>query len=244
MLETKEKTIAEIVRDDYRTADVFKKWGINFCCGGNLPLKEVCALQQLNQEAVEAELQLAIQPVHLPRATKFENWSVEFLVDYISHVHHMHLLETMPRLQEVLAKFISGHKKKYPQLEAIQDVFDLLVAEVIEHTAKEEQSLFPYVKQVGRAYREREKYGHLFVRTLSKPIQEVLEADNRRVSSLLTALRQAADDYRFPANACTNHQVIYHKLKEVDADLVQHKHLENNILYPKVIAMEKELLRL
>ena len=244
MLETSEKTIAEIVRNDHRTADVFKKWGINFCCGRNLPLKEVCILQQLNQEDVEADLYRAVQTVYLPRATKFDYWSAEFMADYISHVHHMHLLETMPKLQETFEKFINGHKKKYPQLETIQEVFHLLIAEVMEHTAKEEQSLFPYVKQVSRAYRDREKYGHLFVRTLSKPLQEVMEADNRRVSSLLKELREAANGYQFPANACTNHQVIYHRLKEVDADLVQHKHLENNILYPKVIAMEKELLKL
>jgi regulator of cell morphogenesis and NO signaling len=237
-------TVSEMVRMDYRIADVFKKWGINYCCGGNAPLEEVCRLQNLDSSLVQDDIQKATTTLSLSNALRFDEWSIEFLVDYIINVHHAYVKQTLPVLQQLLSSFVSGHISKYPYLAKVQEVFEELKDEVLEHTQKEEESIFPYFKQISSTYSRRESYGALFVRTLSKPFDQIENVEHKRIAALLNALRKVTNHYTFAADVCTNHQVIYHKLQEFDTDMVQHKHLENNVLFPKVRIMEQELLQL
>jgi len=237
-------TISQIVRSDYRTADVFKKWGINYCCGGNLPLQEACAVKNISLPVIEEDLQAATKTVQLSNSLHFNEWPVFFLVDYILYVHHAYVKQAVPTLRQTLGSFVSGHNKKYPYLAAVEETFQNLSEVLIQHTLKEEESIFPYVKQISYTYERKETYGSLFVRTMRKPLAETIAKEHDRISNLLILLREQTNHYRFKEDACTNHQVIYHKLKEFDADLVQHKHLENNILFPKVLQMEKTLLKL
>ena len=238
------QTVREIVIDDYRAADVFKKWGINYCCGGNLPFDEACDLKQVDKAAVEKDLQEATRNVQLPNNIAFHEWPLEFLTDYIVHVHHNYIKTTIQSLLPLTESFVNGHLKKYPYLAEVRDIFKELCNELDDHTRNEEESIFPYVKQVSSTYNQKEVYGSLFVRTMSKPLNEVISREHGRIASLLQQLRETTNNYVFSPDACANHQVIYKKLKEFDADLVQHKHLENNILFPKVLAMEKSLLQL
>ncbi|HUC80472.1 MAG TPA: DUF542 domain-containing protein [Flavisolibacter sp.] len=244
MVETTMKPllVSQIVRNDYRTADVFKKWGINYCCGGNLPLVEACAIKNIDAESLETDLQAATKTVSIPNALKFAEWPVLFLVDYITYVHHGYVKRVLPLLSQQITSFVPGHIKKYPYLAKVEESFANLAAELLEHTQKEEESIFPYLKQVANTFDRKEVYGSLFVRTMRQPLFEVINREHNRISELLTELREQTNSYSFADSACTNHQVIYHKLKEFDADLVQHKHLENNILYPKALEMEKYLL--
>ena len=236
-------TVSQIVRNDYRTADVFKKWGINYCCGGNLPLPEVCTIKNISLSAVEIDLLAATKTVNLSNTLEYNEWPVVFLVDYIVHVHHAYLKQSIPSLQKLLSSFVAGHLEKYPYLTDVEESFSLLSGELLHHTQIEEESIFNYVKQISNTFERREVYGSLFVRTMRQPLSEVVNKEHRRTSHLLNLLREQTNNYQFNDQACTNHQVIYHKLKEFDDDLVQHKHLENNILFPKVLEMEKSLLQ-
>lgn len=238
------KTVRDIVIEDYRTADVFKKWGINYCCGGNLPLEEACAVQKINRTVLDAELRRATQSYSLPSTTAFAQWPLAFLIDYILHVHHGYLHQVLPSLKTFVSNYIPGHLKKFPHLAGVQETFTNLVAELEEHTTREEESIFPYVKQIINTYTRKEVYGNLFVRTMSKPLADTVQRDHSRIERQLKQLRELTGNYAFAADACTNYQVLYNKLKEFDADLVQHKHLENNILFPKALEMEKALLQL
>jgi regulator of cell morphogenesis and NO signaling len=237
-------TVSQMVRDDYRTADVFKKWGINYCCGGNLPLAEACAMKGIDPAVMETDMQAATKTISLPNALRFNEWPVVFLIDYITYVHHGYLKEVMPALSQHITSFVGGHLKKYPYLTKVEETFRTLSAELREHTQKEEESVFPYIRQIANTYDRKEVYGSLFVRTMRQPLSDVISREHNRISGLLLQLREQTAHYRFNDDACTNHQVIYHKLKEFDADLVQHKHLENNILLPKALEMEKSLLRI
>ena len=237
-------TVSQIVRNDYRTADVFKKWGINYCCGGNLPLQEACAVKNIALTVIEEDLQAATKTIQLSNSLHFNEWPVFFLVDYILYVHHAYVKHTVPALGQLLSSFVSGHNKKYPYLAAVEETFSNLSEVLLQHTLKEEESIFPYVKQISYTYERKETYGSLFMRTMRKPLAETIVKEHGRISNLLLLLQDQTNHYQFSENACTNHQVIYHKLKEFDADLVQHKHLENNILFPKVLEMEKTLLKL
>jgi regulator of cell morphogenesis and NO signaling len=237
-----EKTVAEMVREDYRIANVFKKWGINYCCAGNLPLAAVCASQQLDQTTIETELIQATQNIRISNAIDFNNWPIDFLIDYITNVHHAYLRTTIPILRNVLASFVPGHKKKYPYMEQVQETFEDLSSELLEHMDKEESVLFPYIKQVNHTLTNKEVYGPLFIRLLKKPFNDITIVEHQRIHAMMERLRNEMNYYSFAENACTRHQVIYNQLKELDADLIQHKHLENHLLFPKSAQMEKELL--
>ena len=237
------KTVREIVIDDYRTAEVFKRWGINYCCGGNLPFDEACDLKQVDKTALQKDLEEATRNVQVSNNIAFHEWPLDFLTDYIVHVHHHYLKATFQSLLPLMESFVNGHLKKYPYLGDVKDIFRSLCTELDEHMRNEEESIFPYVKQIISTHKRKEVYGSLFVRTMSKPLNEVISREHGRISSLVQQLREKTNDYVFTPTACANHQVIYRKLKEFDDDLIQHMHLENNILFPKVLDMEKSLLQ-
>jgi regulator of cell morphogenesis and NO signaling len=237
-------TVRDIVVQDYRTADVFKKYGINYCCSGNVLLKEACLSLNVNMVELNKDLETATKTVHIPSTLQFDEWSLDFLVDYILNVHHSYTKKTIPVLTSQLNAFVNSHKKKYPELVKVQEQFNELAEMLTEHLQKEEETIFPYLKQIANTHKRKETYGSLFVRTLSKPLHKVLESEHTHITAMMKELRKLTGQYQFPEEACTNYQVIFHKLKEFDNDLVQHKHLENNILFPKALQIEKELLQL
>ena len=236
-------TVSQLVRADYRLADVFKKWGINYCCGGNLSLDEACRIQGLDKAKIDGDIQAACQTSTSSRVLAFEEWPVDFLVEYIVNIHHTYIKTTGPRLLQAFEAFAKGHEKKYPYLQEVYGLFKKLLAAATGQLQYEEDVLFPYIKQVNNALKRKESYGALFVRTMHKSMLETTASAQQQTLLLLTSLRDVTNHYQFPEKACTNHQVIYHKLQEFDNDLVQHKHLESNILFPKLVQMESELLQ-
>jgi len=236
-----EQTVSDIVRSDYRTADVFRKHSINFCCSGEVTVQEACKLRNIDYLMVLQELEDAKRTITLPNSLQFSSWKMEFLADYISNVHHAYLYSSLPSLELRLEAFINGHKKKYPALLDLQETFIELARVLIPHCKQEDEVVFPYIKQIDAACRRKESYGNLFVRTLRKPLSCV-GGIHDEISELLQELRMNANQFNYPSQACTNHQVIYHMLREFHDDLIQHMHLENNILYPQARKIEEELL--
>lgn len=241
-IENKALSISGIVRKDYRTADVFKKHGINYCCGGNSTLEEICRLQNLDLNSLQNELEKATNTVVVPASLRFDEWNIDFLVDYIINVHHAYLKHTLPALDQTLEAFVRSHRNKFSFLDQLLETYKELAELLLEHTAEEEKRIFPYIRQISHTHKHKESYGHLFVKTLSKSLAQVLQSDHKHIAAHLIQLRNITNQYQFSSNACTTHQVVFQKLKELDADIVQHKHLENNVLFPKAINMENELL--
>jgi len=235
-------TVSGMVRKDYRISDVFKRWGINYCCGGNSTLEDICRTLHLDQTAIEIEVDQATRNILLSNALAFDDWPVDFLLDYISNVHHAYVKTAGSKLQQLLLQFVDGHKKKYPHLVAVEASYNKLLVEVLADIKIEEEIIFPYLKQVSNLHKQIVSDSLGMVRMIDKPLSELSGGKSEQFEKLLTTLRTAATNYSFAEDACTNHQVIYHKLKEFDADLVHHKHLENNVLLPKKMQMEKELL--
>ena len=236
-------TISEIVRSDYRTADVFKMHGINYCCSGSITLSEACENKELDLETMKKALIKATRNIQLSNSLQFNEWNIDFLIDYIVNVHHAYLKSTLPVLETALLLFVESHQKKYTEVSGVLRTFHEL-SEVLEvHTRQEEEVIFPYIKQLESIFRKKESYGNIFVRTLRKPLGN-MEKDNIIIGELLQEMQAATSNFKPPANACTNHIVIFRKLREFRDDLVQHKHLENNILYPRVLEMELQMLQL
>lgn len=235
--------VREIVSNDYRTADVFKKFGINYCCSGQVSILEACNAKGIEYATVDEELGNATKDIYVSNATRFSEWKIDFLIDYIVNIHHAYLYQALPSLELRLISFIEGHKKKYPELVQIAEVVTELSKFLLCHNQHEEEIIFPYIKQIDAAYRRKESYGNLFVRTLRKPLSNI-EKEHEAIGEHLRKLKLYSNDYQPPTNACTNHRVLYHKLEEFHNDLMQHKHLERNILFQKAIEIEQQLLQL
>lgn len=234
--------VTDIVTHDYRTADIFRKYNIDFCCGGKWPLDEVCTSRGLNTDAIVEELEKVIHVPSAKTSIDFDEWNIDFLADYILNVHHRYLKKALPSVRELITQFLEGHIKKYPELGELELIIKRLMKEIPPHMLQEEEIIFPYIRQISHAYHNGESYARLLVRTLRKPVEEVMLGEHQSVMKNLQRMRELTNNYTPPANACLTHKVTFSKLKEMDNDLIEHIHLETNILFPKAIAMEKELL--
>jgi regulator of cell morphogenesis and NO signaling len=234
--------VADIVNSDYRTADVFRKYGIEYCCGGKYPLHIACKSNGVNEETVLKELEEAMREMNTSHTLNFAEWHIDFLTDYIVNVHHHYLRNALPRVQDYVDRFAQGHRNKFVYLDELQESVRQMGRNFIPHLKHEEEIIFPYIRQIGHAYYNKEPYASLLVRTLRKPVEEIMESEHLSTATALNRMRELTSNYTAPENACLSHKVTFAKLREVDNDLTQHIHLENDILFPRAIAMEKELL--
>ena len=239
---TKDLPVADIVTKDYRTADIFRKHGISYCCAGKHPLQDACDMRGIDADEIKRELEKMTRKVSISPFIDFVDWDIGFLLDYILNVHHVYLDKALPSLQILLRDFVQNHGKKHPYLEELERQFNLLVRSLRSSMAKEEGEIFPYIRQVLHAHKHKEPYAGLFIRTLRKPVEEALFKGHEITANLILSIRQLTQTYTSPENVCLNHKVIIAKLKELDNDLVQHIYLEESVLFPKVLQMEKELL--
>jgi regulator of cell morphogenesis and NO signaling len=235
-------TVFDIVNSDYRTADVFRKYGIEYCCGGRYPLHIACKNTGANEETVLKELENAIREMNTSHTLNFDEWHIDFLTDYIVNVHHHYLRKALPMLQNHVDRFAEGHRTKFTYLDELQQTITQMRRNFIPHLKHEEEIIFPYIRQIGHAYYNKEPYASLLVRTLRKPVEEIMESEHQSTATALNRMRILTSNYTAPETACLSHKVTFAKLREVDNDLTQHIHLENDILFPRAIAMEKELL--
>ncbi len=234
--------VSEIVKKDYRTAAVFRRHGIHFCCGAHLPLDVACELKGENTNQILEELDRAMNNIQVSGNLRFDDWETGFLTDYIIHVHHDYLRTALPAALDLLTAFADDHAKKFDWVAELMEKFTALQSEMLSHIRYEEEIIFPYICQIEHAYSSKESYAGLFVRTLSKPVEAMMKKERDILGITLDRIRSLTNDYNIPVNACTSHKVCLLTLQELDQDLVQHMHLENNILFPKAIRMEKELM--
>lgn len=235
-------SVAEIVAKDYRTAEVFRKYGIGYCCGGKWPLDIACEMQGIDADTLQIELEIATRTLQVSNQLNFAEWDINFLMDYIVNVHHQYLKKSLPVTQQLLTEFSKEHIKKFPYLAELEKQFDLLVKRLMRSIKSEDEEIFPYIRQVAYAFKNKEPHAALFVRTLRKPVEETMFKGHETVTEIISAIRKLTNTYTAPENVCTSHKVVIAKLKELDNDLMQHLHLEQSILFPRAIAIENEVL--
>jgi len=235
--------VSEIVINDYRTAAVFRKYGIDYCCGGKWSLYALCESKGIDTGKVLIELEKATTSINVSNSLQFDDWNIDFIINYIIHIHHQYLKKALPSVKEQLINFASGHSNKYPELNELAKDFMQLEKIKIPHMIEEEEIIFPYIKQISHAYEGKEAYATLLVRTLRKPLESNILNEHETLSKIIHRIRELTHNYTPPIHACVKHRVTFSLLKELDNDLVQHLHLENNVLFPKTLAMEKDLLQ-
>ncbi len=235
---TKEASIGELVAKDLRKAEVFKKFNIDFCCGGKKTLSQVCNDKQINIKEVETELE-KLDSTTESVSQNYNDWSLDFLVDFIINTHHKYVKNSLPLLLEYTSKVAKVHGKEHLEVIAIYDLFKEASDELNSHMMKEENVLFPYIKQLvneKNSVNEGCSFG-----TVKNPIR-MMEHEHDVVGNIFKTIRELSNDYTPPEDACTTYKLSYKKLEEFENDLHQHIHLENNILFPKSIKLESELL--
>lgn len=232
-------TIGELVAKDFRKAQVFKKFGIDFCCGGKKTLKEVCQRQGIDVNAVEAELD-DISKEAQNSNVNYQSWAADFLSDYIVNTHHNYVRESIPFLTEISQKVARVHGDRHPELIKVAEVFSAIAHDLSMHLVKEENILFPYIKEMVKAKKEGTSLPASHFGQVSNPIN-VMEMEHEGAGEDLTEIRKLTNNYQLPADACTSYRILFQKLEEFENDLFQHVHLENNILFPKAIELEKTL---
>lgn len=239
-----ESKARDIVDQDYRTASVFDRYNIRYCCGLQRPLEEVCAVNDINLGELIAELHKVTRSISISPETAYNNWSVDFLIDYLINVHHHYMVQTLPEIAGLLDNFTKEHRNKYPVFIELNELFGQLIENSLPHLKQEEEVIFPYLRQIAHAYQDGDtgSFARLFVKTLRKPLASLIEQDHKILSGSILRFRQLTNNYTPAPGACTSHKVLLGKLRELDNDMVQHFHLENEILLPRVIAMEQELV--
>jgi len=239
-LSKKPITIGEMVADDFRKAEVFSKFGLDFCCGGTKTLKEACEEKGIDKKEVEAAL-TEVESLPVNRQQNFKDWELDFLSDYIINTHHRYVTESLPMLHDVSLKVAEAHGASHPEVVTIAGLFAAIEEELSAHLQKEEQILFPYIKQVAVAKREKIQMAPSSFGSVENPIK-MMEAEHVSAGSNMDKIHELSNAYALPEDACTSYRMLYNKLNEFEQDLHQHIHLENNILFPKAIQLEKELL--
>lgn len=233
---TKNSKIGNVVAEDYRAASVFKKHGIDFCCGGGRSIHDACERKGVDPEAVLQELKAAGED-EKAAASEYNRWDIAFLSDYIVNKYHLYVREKLPELMAYAEKVAKVHGDWRPETRKIARLFGELQQELMSHMAKEEQVLFPYVKLLSRAQKGGDKPLPPFG-TVENPIH-TMELEHDFAGETMRQIRELSDDYTPPEGACNTYRVLYAMLREFEENLHEHVHLENNILFPKAIAMER-----
>ncbi|MBS1502298.1 MAG: iron-sulfur cluster repair di-iron protein [Bacteroidetes bacterium] len=231
------ETLGQIAAKDLRKAEIFKKYGLDFCCGGKKTVKDACAEKGLDVAAVEHELQQAEKQTAaspLPRPLPYNDWKLDFLADYIVNTHHSYVKASLPELLKYAEKVAKVHGTAHPELYDIFRLVQEIDEEMTAHMEKEEAFLFPYIKQLVLA----KTSGTGANGNIKTPIT-LMEKEHEIVGKSLSDIRLLSDNYQLPADACASYGLLYKMLQEFEGDMFTHIHLENNILFEKALELEK-----
>lgn len=233
------RTIGEIVAEDYRAAGAFKKFGLDFCCGGKRTVAEACTKKGVDVQELEQELRSALR--RAAGEADYASWPADLLVEYIVSMHHRFVRDKLPEIESYARKVAKVHGRSYPAIEEMLEVFLRLRDEMSDHLDKEEELLFPYIKRLVEA----ESKGRAPEAGLDEgtPAQAVamLESEHEEAGRLMARLEELSDGFTPPEDACPTFRVYFKNLEGFRDDLHKHVHLENNILFPRALELHERL---
>lgn len=231
--------IGELVAQDYRAASVFKKYGIDFCCQGNRTIQDACKVKNIDASSVVSDLNEANKSTS-EGTMDYQSWPVDLMVDYIEKRHHRYVEDKTQEIKPYLDKICRVHGDHHPELLQINQLFNEAAGELAAHMKKEELILFPFIRKMAKANQENTKLYAPHFGTVENPIQMMMD-EHSTEGERFRKIETLSNNYTPPVDACNTYRVTLALLKEFEADLHLHIHLENNILFPKSINLEKEL---
>jgi regulator of cell morphogenesis and NO signaling len=233
------KTVREVALTNPEATRVFEKLGIDYCCGGNKSLEQACGEANLKIQQVLESLKSAETAYDGRRQEK--SWLTESLADLIAHInntHHKYTREEIARLRPLFDKVCNVHGDKHPELLQVRLEFHALAQELSTHMMKEEMVLFPYIERMEEAVVSGEPVLPGPFGTVNNPVAMMMH-EHDSAGNLLRSMRELSSGYQPPVSACVSYKTLYAALAEFERDLHQHIHLENNVLFPRSIEMER-----
>lgn len=234
----KTATVGELVAADYRAAGVMEQFGIDFCCGGGQSLADACGRAAVDPVAVQKALDtLATQKAVKTDLADVGSWPLDRLIDHIVTTHHRYVRSAIPTIAHHLALLQKAHGNHHPELTFVVDTFNEMSGDMERHMLKEEQILFPYVRELALAEPSpctsvQNPFG-----TIVNPIT-MMEREHVEVAEDLHVIRELTNDYTVPPDGCATYAVCMAELADFERDLHRHVHLENNVLFPRAVALE------
>ncbi|MDN3492267.1 iron-sulfur cluster repair di-iron protein [Winogradskyella bathintestinalis] len=236
--ENSQKEIGQYVADDFRTAAIFSKYKIDFCCNGNRSVFEACDKKGIDPNQVLDELDTLIQ-TKTDQSIDYNAWPIDLLAEYIEKKHHRYVEEKIPVLRQFLEKLCRVHGERHPELFKINELFTASAGELASHMKKEELILFPFVKKMVEAKLENGVVQSPQFGTVENPIA-MMKHEHDTEGERFRQIAELTNNYNPPADACNTYKVTFAMLDEFEKDLHLHIHLENNILFPKAIKLEAQ----
>ena len=231
--------IGELVAKDYRTASIFKKYGIDFCCQGTKTINDACLKNNIDGKSVVSDLNTLLQS-ETEKSIDYQNWPLDLLADYIEKKHHCYVEEKTLEISPYLDKICRVHGERHNELFEIKEHFNATADELAAHMKKEEIILFPYIRKMMQTRKSNTRHVAPLFGTIQNPIN-MMKHEHDTEGNRFKKIEALSNQYTPPLDACNTYKVAFALLKEFEQDLHLHIHLENNILFPKAIMMETEL---
>jgi iron-sulfur cluster repair di-iron protein len=227
--------IGEIVNKFPNSADIFKEYKIDFCCGGDRPLITAINEQGVNEAEILEKINASYEKLQHNLYENNRNWveaPFDELVDHIVNVHHGYLYENLPKISELTTKILRVHGGHHPELSKVHKLFHTVKMELEAHLIEEETIQYPAIKEYLRSNSEVD---------LDKAINIINQLQDEHIGAgdILKELRSVTNDFKAPSDGCSTYKLTYAKLEEMESDIFQHIHLESNILFPRLLELKK-----
>lgn len=226
--------VGDLVATNYKTADVFLKNGIDFCCGGNITISEICHKQNVDENKLLGELESVLKEKDV-ESELLNRLTLSGLVDHILETHHTFVRANLVTIPPYLEKLAEVHGANHSELIRVNSLFNDVYNELTEHLQKEEEVLFPYIRNL-----EKGKHALTGQYDSLQELLDVLHTEHDAAGNAMRTINELTGGFVVPEDGCNTYRVGLEKLKAFEADLHRHVHLENNILFPKALQLEKK----
>lgn len=234
------RSVGSIVNEDYAAAKVFKQYGIDFCCGGDISFEEACRSAGVAMDDVVAALSGAM-PEGVG-AIPFDSWPTDLLIDYVLKIHHRNIRAKGPGLLRDIEKVAQVHGDAHPELRQLPTLFAQSLEDLESHLQKEEQVLFPYCYALIDAEMRGESHAQMHCGTVANPIRVMLR-EHSDEGTRYKYIRVLMKNFVAPEDACATYRLMLSELEAFMDGLFEHIHIENNILFKRFVELESRCVR-
>lgn len=231
--------IGELVAEDYSFAEVFEQNNIDFFCHGNRSITNAAQEQNIDTKQLLTELEL-VKSRSKKSEEDYRTWPLDLLANHIEKTHHHYTEAIITELKPLLAKLVELHSEEHPELIELQRIFNISAGDMASHMKKEEIVLFPFIRRMVATQKSHSQTTVPHFGTVENPVNMMLHEHDEQ-SKLLQQMIKLTNNYTLPKDACKTYKITYATMKAFDIDMHKHIHLENNILFPKAVALEKTL---
>jgi regulator of cell morphogenesis and NO signaling len=235
-----ELTLGDIVTKNFKAAGIFDKYKLDYTQGGKKTIEQACLQNGTDPDLVYSEIEKTDSTkVEIPE--RIDDWELGFIVDYIMNNHHKYVRYMIPIITAHTEKVAGAHASDHPEMKEVAKIFSVVYKELKQHMMKEEEILFPYIKYLIKVSKGEAKFEKPYFGRVGNPIN-LMELEHQSVGESMYSIRKLTNNYTPSSDACDIYKVCLKELKEFEEDHHKHVHLENNVLFPKAVLLEEQLI--